>query len=72
MTLLPRTLFGRVALIFGVALALAHGLTLLIIVKERGDLGLSLMTSYLGRDVAASVAGTRSRMATEAATSRPR
>lgn len=56
MTLLPRTLFGRVALILGVALALAHGLTLLIIVKERGDLGLSLMTSYLGRDVAASVA----------------
>lgn len=56
MTLLPRTLFGRVALIFGVALALAHGLTLLIIVKERGDLGLTMMTSYLGRDVAASVA----------------
>lgn len=56
MKLLPRTLFGRVALIFGVALTLAHCLTLLIIVRERGDLGLTLMTSYLGRDVAASVA----------------
>jgi signal transduction histidine kinase len=56
MKLLPGTLFGRVALIFGLALALAHGLTLLIIVRERGDLGLTMMTSYLGRDVAASVA----------------
>lgn len=56
MKLLPRTLFGRVALIFGIALALAHCLTLLIIVRERGDLGITLMTSYLGRDVAASVA----------------
>lgn len=56
MKLMPRTLFGRVALIFGVALTLAHCLTLLIIVRERGDLGLNLMTSYLGRDVAASVA----------------
>lgn len=56
MKLLPSTLFGRVALIFGVALTLAHCLTLLIIVRERGDLGLTMMKSYLGRDVAASVA----------------
>lgn len=56
MTLLPRTLFGRVMLIFGVGLTLAHGLTLFIIVKERGELGLSMMSAYLGRDVAASVA----------------
>lgn len=56
MTLLPRTLFGRVALIFATGLTLAHCLTVLIIVRERGDLGLTMMTSYLGRDVAASVA----------------
>lgn len=56
MTLLPRTLFGRVALIFATGLTLAHCLTLLIILRERGDLGLTMMTSYLGRDVAASVA----------------
>jgi len=56
MRLLPRTLFGRVALIFATGLTLAHCLTLLIILRERGDLGLTMMTSYLGRDVAASVA----------------
>lgn len=52
----PRTLFGRVAWVVAGGLALTHGLTLLIILRERGDLGLTMMEAYLGRDVAASVA----------------
>jgi signal transduction histidine kinase len=56
MKLLPATLFGRVTLIVCGGLALAHACTLLIILRERGDLGLTMMTAYLGRDVAASVA----------------
>lgn len=56
MSLWPRSLFGRVALIVCSGLVLAHMLTLLIILRERGDQGLTMMLAYLGRDVAASVA----------------
>ena len=52
----PRTLFGRVALIVCGGLAVAHLLTLFIIVRERGEQGLSMMVAYVGRDVGASVA----------------
>jgi len=52
----PSSLFGRVALIVCGGLALAHAFTFLIILRERGDLGLSMMSAYLGRDVAASLA----------------
>jgi signal transduction histidine kinase len=56
MTLWPRTLFGRVALIVCGGLALAHLLTVWIIVRERGEQGLSMMLAYVGRDVGTSVA----------------
>lgn len=56
MRLWPGSLFGRVALIVCGGLVLVHMLTLLIILRERGDQGLTMMTAYLGRDVAASVA----------------
>jgi len=56
MSLWPRTLFGRVTMIVCGGLALAHLLTILIILRERGDQGLAMMSAYLGRDVAASVA----------------
>jgi len=56
MTLWPRSLFGRVALIVCGGLALAHALTFWIILRERGDMGRTMMLAYLGRDVAASVA----------------
>lgn len=56
MNLLPRTLAGRVALIVCAGLGLAHALSLAIMLRERGELGLSMMEAYLGRDVAASVA----------------
>lgn len=56
MSLWPRSLFGRVALIVCGGLVLAHALTFLIILRERGDQGLDMMIAYLGRDVAASVA----------------
>jgi signal transduction histidine kinase len=52
----PRTLFGRVALIVCGGLALAHLLTLAIIVRERGEQGMGMMLAYVGRDVATSVA----------------
>jgi len=52
----PGSLFGRVALIVCCGLVVVHMLTLLIILRERGDQGLTMMTAYLGRDVAASVA----------------
>jgi signal transduction histidine kinase len=55
MRIWPRTLFGRVALIVGTGLAVAHGMTLIFILFERVDLGLTTMKAYLGRDVAASV-----------------
>lgn len=56
MRLWPRTLFGRVALIVCGALTLTHALTFLIILRERGDQGATMMLAYLGRDVATSVA----------------
>lgn len=52
----PRTLLGRVLLVVCGGLALAHALTLLILLRERGEQGLAMMQSYVGRDVAASVA----------------
>lgn len=56
MTLLPRSLFGRVALVLLGTLVVAHGLTYLAILRERGDLAQRMMLAYLGRDVASSVA----------------
>lgn len=56
MTLWPRTLLGRVLLVVCGGLALAHALTLLILLRERGEQGLVMMQAYVGRDVAASVA----------------
>jgi signal transduction histidine kinase len=53
---MPRSLFGRVAMILFGALALAHGLTYLAILRERGDLAQNMMLAYLGRDVASAVA----------------
>lgn len=52
----PRTLFGRVALVVCGGLALAHVLTFWIILRERGDLGQTMMAAYVGRDVATAVA----------------
>ncbi|HSW06865.1 ATP-binding protein [Aquabacterium sp.] len=52
----PRTLFGRIALLMFAALALAHLLTFGSILRERGELTRSMMTAYLGRDVATAVA----------------
>jgi len=52
----PRTLLGRVLLVVCGGLTLAHALTLLILLRERGEQGLSMMQAYVGRDVAASVA----------------
>jgi signal transduction histidine kinase len=56
MSLWPKTLFGRVALIVCGGLAIAHGLTLCIILRERADQGMAMMLAYVGRDVATSVA----------------
>lgn len=55
-TLVPRTLMGRVLLVVCGGLALAHALTLFILLRERGEQGLAMMQAYVGRDVAASVA----------------
>jgi signal transduction histidine kinase len=52
----PKSLFGRIALILFGALAAAHVLTFLAILRERGDLAQDMMLAYLGRDVGASVA----------------
>lgn len=54
--LMPSTLMGRVLLVVCGGLALAHALTLLILLRERGEQGLAMMQAYVGRDVAASVA----------------
>ncbi|RQP26703.1 sensor histidine kinase [Piscinibacter terrae] len=53
---LPRSLSGRLALVFAAALTIAHLLTLAWWAVGRMDLGRSLMLDYLGPDVAASVA----------------
>jgi signal transduction histidine kinase len=50
------SLFARLALILLGTLALAHALTYVAILRERGDLAQTMMLGYLGRDVAASVA----------------
>ncbi|MEP6719825.1 MAG: ATP-binding protein [Variovorax sp.] len=56
MSLLPRSLFGRVALVVFAGLALAHGLTFLALLRERSELSQSMMLAYLGRDVSSAVA----------------
>ena len=56
MSLWPKTLFGRVALIVCGGLAIAHALTFCIILRERADQGMTMMLAYVGRDVATSVA----------------
>ena len=52
----PRTLFGRLVLIFFCGLAAAHGLSFWLVYMERGMATRDLMASYLARDVASSVA----------------
>ena len=54
--LLPRSLFGRVALILFLGLGAAHVLTLGLVLRERGEASWSMMLGYLARDVATSVA----------------
>ncbi len=56
MTLVPRSLFGRVALVIFGALVLAHLLTFASILRERGELMRGMMSAYLVRDVAGAVA----------------
>ncbi|MDM0038022.1 ATP-binding protein [Variovorax sp. J22G21] len=56
MNLLPRSLFGRVALVVFAGLALAHALTFLALLRERSELSQSMMLAYLGRDVSSAVA----------------
>ncbi|MGJ7495544.1 ATP-binding protein [Variovorax sp. RT4R15] len=56
MSLLPRSLFGRVALVVFAGLALAHGLTFLALLRERSELSQSMMLAYVGRDVSSAVA----------------
>jgi signal transduction histidine kinase len=53
---LPRSLAGRVGLVFVLALSVAHLMTMVWWVGGRLDLGRHLMLDYLGPDVAASVA----------------
>ncbi len=50
------SLFGRVSLILIFGLLIAHGLTLFWVGFERLQYGRNLMLSYLGRDIASSVA----------------
>ncbi|MES2948419.1 MAG: ATP-binding protein [Pseudomonadota bacterium] len=50
------SLFGRLGVILFCGLAAAHALTLFWVFFERGQLGRSMMLSYMGRDIAASVA----------------
>lgn len=52
----PRTLMGRVAWIVCGSLVLTHVLTVLIILRERGDVGQRMMLAYVSRDVATSMA----------------
>lgn len=47
---------GRVAWIVCGSLLITHALTVLIILRERGDQGMRMMLAYVGRDVATSVA----------------
>lgn len=54
--LLPRTLFGRLALILITGLVLAHMLTFYVISNERRSATESLMLGFMEQDVASSVA----------------
>jgi signal transduction histidine kinase len=54
--LLPRTLFGRLALILIVGLVMAHALTFYAIANERAKATTSLMLGFMEQDVASSVA----------------
>ncbi len=56
MTLVPRSLFGRLVLILLCGLVAAQALTFALIRYERARASQSMMLSYLGRDVASSVA----------------
>jgi signal transduction histidine kinase len=52
----PRTLFARLALILCVGLALAQGLSFALTMTERDDTTANMMTDYIAREVAISVA----------------
>jgi signal transduction histidine kinase len=54
--LLPRSLFGRVALILFAGLAAAHILSFVLVMYERAQAGNATMIAYLVRDVAGSIA----------------
>lgn len=56
MTLVPRSLFGRLVLILLCGLVAAQALTFALIWYERAHASQAMMLSYLGRDVASSVA----------------
>jgi signal transduction histidine kinase len=55
-TWLPRSLFGRIALVLLAGLVVAHVLTFWWIVRSRSELSEAMMQAYVGRDVASSVA----------------
>ncbi|SDB92465.1 ATP-binding protein [Paraburkholderia lycopersici] len=52
----PRTLFARLALIFCVGLAFAQVLSFMLTMTERDDATANMMTDYISREVALSVA----------------
>lgn len=52
----PRTLFVRLVLILSLGLAIAHGLSYVLIMGERREATVGLMLGYLEQDVASSVA----------------
>ncbi|WP_137173096.1 ATP-binding protein [Massilia sp. HP4] len=52
----PRTLFVRLVLILSIGLAIAHGLSYVLIMSERREATVGLMLGYLEQDVASSVA----------------
>lgn len=56
MRLLPRSLFGRIALILFLALAAAQALTFVVVLKERSEASWTMMVGYLAKDVANAVA----------------
>lgn len=52
----PRTLFARLALILCVGLALAQVMSFTLTMTERNDATANMMTDYISREVAISVA----------------
>ena len=54
--LLPRSLFGRIALILFAGLAAAHVLSFALVMYERAQAGTAMMAAYVVRDVAGSIA----------------